>query len=169
MRICSFAALAFVFLSTGCATVKEHRELTQLQNRPLTASVRSTLFHLSKKGDLPNVFGRANIYGGKVDKGYAEVKLRAIHDEGVVELLVYDVTRESAETTMDRYKPFNRGLVNVSQTQAVNMGAADTNAIPVTLDTKSDKQYVVSGIRVRFLQVKPSSVVYTLTDLESKR
>src|SRR5712692_8840701 len=101
MRSGTFAALVFILLSAGCATVREHRELAQPQNMPLTASVGSTLFHLSKKGDLPNIVGGRDIYGGKVDKGFAQVKLRAVHDDGVVELLVYDVTRESAETTMD--------------------------------------------------------------------
>ena len=67
-------------------------------------------------------------------RGFAEVKLRAIHDNGVVELLVYDVTRESAETTMDRYKPFNRSLVSVSQTQNVNTASAEGGAVPVTID-----------------------------------
>lgn len=153
--------LAVSMLSVGCGTIREHRDLVQAQNQTLTASVGSTLFHLNKKGDLPNVVGGRDIYGGKVDKGFAEVKLRAIHDDGVIDLLVYDVSRESAETTMDRYRPVGR--VNVSQT--VNVGAGEEGAIPVTVDTKIEKEYVVSGIKITFLAVRPFSVDYRITDL----
>jgi hypothetical protein len=67
---------------------------------------------------------------------------------------------------MDRYRPLAR--VDVSQT--VNVGAGADGGIAVSVDTKSEREYVVSGIKVTFLEVRPSSVVYNITDLQhSKR
>lgn len=147
----------------GCATVRDHRILVQPKDQLLTASVGSTLFHLTKKGDLPNVLGGRDIYGGKVDKGYSEVKLLAIHDGTTVDLLVFDVTKESSETALDRYA--TRTRVNV--TQNVSMGTG-LGGIPVSVDTRVESEYVLSGIRIAFVKVRPTSVDYVLTDTQQK-
>lgn len=155
------ATIAFA----GCGTIREHRALVQPQNQKLTASVGSTLFRLNKRGDLPNAYGGRDIYGGKVDKGYAEVKLRAVRDSAVVELVVFDVSRDSSETTMDRYRPLAR--IDVSQT--VNVGGGGSGGIPVTLDTRSEREFVVSDVKITFLEVRQTSVTYTISDLQSSK
>lgn len=161
--------LAASFL-VGCGTVREHRMVTQPLGTALTASVGSTLFRLNRRGDLPNAFGGRDIYGGKVDKGYAEVKLKAIRDERFVELLAFDVNRDTSETTMDRYRPFDKSLARVDVSQNVNIGAASSDlGLVVAVDTAREKEYVLSGIRIRFLEVRPTSVVYTLEDLQSPK
>ena len=166
------AVVAITVLTTvlivGCGTVREHRLVVQPLDKKLTASVGSTLFRLNKRGDLPNAFGGRDIYGGKVDKGYAEVKLTAIREERLVELVAFDVGRDSSETTMDRYKPFDNSLARFDVSQTVNIGSTSADpGLLVTVDTAREKEYVLSGIRVTFIDVRPSSVVYTLEDLQS--
>jgi hypothetical protein len=78
MKIRFLPILVLNLLIVGCGTIRDHRQLVQPQNQQLTASVGSTLFRLNKKGDLPNIYGGRDVYGGKVDKGFAEVKLRSI-------------------------------------------------------------------------------------------
>jgi hypothetical protein len=152
--------------ATGCATVREHRALSQPENQKLTASVGSSLFRLTKKGDLPNAFGGRDIYGGKVDRGFAEAKLVRIREDGLVDLLVFDVNRESSETTMDRYG--HRPAVDVSQT--VNIGTPDSSGgIPVTIDTKAEKEYVLAGVKITFVEVRKSSVVFTVQDQQPNK
>ena len=156
---------------SGCANVREpireFRVLTQPENQKLTASVGSSLFRLAKKGDLPNAYGGRDIYGGKVDHGFAEVKLVGIKEGGLVDLIVFDVNRESSETTMDRYAD-NAPSVNVSQN--VNSGTpAFTDGIPVTIDTKAEREYVLSGVKITFIEVRKSSVVYTVQDQQRSK
>ena len=74
-RLSIVLALTFV---ASCAAVRSHRELEQPLGSQLVASVGSTIFRLNKLGDLPNVVGGRDIYGGKVDRGFAEIKLVAI-------------------------------------------------------------------------------------------
>jgi hypothetical protein len=170
MKTHIFAAMTTLtaMLFVGCGTVREHRLVTQPLGTQLTASIGSSLFRLNKRGDLPNAFGGRDIYGGKLDKGYAEVKLKAIRNERFVELVAFDVSRDSPETTMDRYKPFDDSLARVDVSQTVNIGGTSGDpGLLVTVDTAREKEYVLSGIRVTFLEVRPSSVVYTLQDLQS--
>lgn len=133
----------------------------------ITASVGSTLFRLNKQGDLPNAFGGKDIYGGKVGKGHAELKLLAVREERYVDLVAFDVHRDSSETTMDRYKPFDKSLARVDVSQTVNIGSTSSEpCLIVTVDTAREKEYILSGIRVTFIELRPSSVVYTLEDLQ---
>lgn len=146
---------------TACATVRDHRNLSHREDTNITASVGSTLFRLSRVSDLPNVVGGRDIYGGKVDRGFAEVKLVGIEDNRFIKLLVFDVNRESSETTMDRYG--QRGLVDINQN--VNIGGGDGSAgIPVTIDTKKEREYTLSGVRVEIVEVRGSSIVYRVDD-----
>jgi hypothetical protein len=125
---------------------------------------------LNKQGDLPNAYGGRDIYGGKVDKGYAEVKLKATRDGRFVDLLAFDVSRDSSETTMDRYQPFDNSVARVDVSQSITVGNAPSDlGMLVSVDTSSEKEYVLSGIRVTILEVRPSSVVYTLDDMLSKK
>ncbi len=155
-------ALIAIILLTGCGTVSEHQSIAQSQNELQTASIGSTLLHVSKQGDLPNVFGGADIYGRKVDKGFTDVKLKGIRDGSVIELLVFDVNRESAENTLDR------SLQNQNVSQTVNVDRnGEGVGIPVAINTKVEKEYVISGIKITFVEVRPSSVVYKIMDMKT--
>jgi hypothetical protein len=148
---------------SSCATVRDHRELSRPENKPLIASAGSTLFRLSKKSDLPNAVGGRDIFGGKVDRGYAEVKLITIANNRILKFLVYDVNRESSENTMERYGRNN--LVEVNQT--VNFGTSSgERGIPVILDTSREREYAVAGIAISIIEVRGSSITYIVKDLE---
>lgn len=147
---------------SSCAAVREHRELSQPENKQLTASVGSTLFRLSKKSDLQNAVGGRDIYGGKVDRGYAEAKLAGIAN-GRIKLLVCDVTRDSSENTMERYG--RHSLVDINQNIVIGSSTSD-GWIPVVLDTNQEREYTLSGIRMKIIQVRGSSVTYTISDIE---
>ncbi len=165
MQIAGLILITVSLFSTGCATVRSHRTLLQPSGVTLTAGIGSTLFHLNKTGDLPNAFGGRDIWGGKVDKGYAEMKLLAI-DGSVLTLEIVDIDKQSAETVMDRYKPFqNPNAVNVEN--KINIGTQSPEAVSsmIKFDTAKQKEIVVGGIKVSFLDVQPYSVQYMLFDV----
>ena len=164
MTLRQILVFASVIVLAGCASVRDLRYLSQPQNKQLSASPGATLFRLTKKGDLPNAYGARDIYGGKVDKGFAEVKLLSISEEGVLELLVFDVSKDSTETTMSRYG-FGQGF-NFNMSQTVNIGGSGELGVKATMDTRKGREMVVSGIKITFTEIKPSYLTYTLEDLE---
>src|SRR5207249_10999859 len=109
----------------------------------LTTGVGGTVFRLNKMSDLPNAYGGRDIYGGKVDRGFAEMKLVGIEDQNVI-LDVVDFSRQSSETTMDRYKHLIRpGAVNVDVQQTVTLGAAQGQTpTRIRLDTRNQRDIV---------------------------
>ena len=153
----------------GCGTIRNHRILEQPPKTTLTTrttSIGGIIFRLNKTGDLPNAFGGKDIWGGKVDKGFAEMKLVGIKD-AVLVLEVVDVNKSSSETTMDRYKPFatNPAVTVQVESNVVTGDGSDTRPCVFEFDTNIQKDIVIAGIRVIFLEVEPYSIQYTLKDL----
>jgi hypothetical protein len=165
--LASALLFATILLAIACATIRAHRQLEQPLGSQLTSGIGGTLFRLNKIGDLPNAFGGRDIWGGKVDKGFAEVKLVGIEDRTLL-LDIIDVNRQSSETTMDRYKPFNRSaVVSVDVQQSTNVGPGETpKPNRVRLDTNKQQDIVISGIRIKFVDIQPYSLGYTLEDLQ---
>ncbi len=153
----------------ACGVIQNHRQLDQPIRSELTTGIGGTLFRLNKSSDLPNVFGARDIYGGKIDRGFAEIKLVGIEDQTLV-LDVVDVNRQSSETVMDRYKPFQqRALMNVDVQQSVGLGSGEgVKPTRVQLDIRKQRDFVLSGIRVVFKDIQPYGVRYTLEDVQAQ-
>ena len=96
--------------------------LNQTLDKELYASVGSVIFRLDRTSDLPNVLGGADIYGGKIDGGYSEVRLIGVE----AELLIFesvDIFKNSTENTLQRYVNLDQGTNNTT----VNIGNSDIN------------------------------------------
>ncbi len=158
------ATTAIVILLTACANVRhpiqDYRLFDQPLSTPVTASVGSILVRMNRQSDLPNVYGGKDIYGGKVDRGYVEVKLVGVAGKEIT-LSVSDVTRQSSETTMDRY--VTRPQVDVKQT--VNLAISGQEDMLVKINTGNEKEYVIGGVKISFLETRTSSIIYRIDDL----
>lgn len=162
MRMIFYLSVMAMVLA-GCATIQNYNKLEQPEEKILTASIGSTIFRMNKSTDLPNVFGKADLYGGKVDRGYTELKFKGIKENGNLILQIIDINRSSTETTMDRYKPFDQTKVNVSASNTINVG--ETSAPDQTVfefDPKKEKNLVIGGVSVTFIEVTSYSVKYKL-------
>lgn len=159
--------MSVLTLTAACGAIRSYRQVDQPLGPQLTTGIGGTVFRLNKLSDLPNAFGGRDIYGGKVDKGFAEMKLAGIEDQTVI-LDVIDVSRQSSETTMDHYKHLIRpGVGNVDVQQSVNVGGSQGPApTRIRLDTRKQRDIVISGIRITFVEVQPYSVRYALEDLQ---
>ena len=157
------ATLLLAALLAACATIENYRALDQPVGQVLTASVGGTMFRLNRSSDLPNVFGKADMYGGKVDRGYAELKFLGLTEKGELILSVTDIHKSSTETTMDRYGASPR--VEVQTSVAVGSGSAPEGS-RFLFDPRKQKELVISGIRVIFVDVQAYSVSYRLEDTQ---
>lgn len=155
-------------LLSGCGTIQSHRNIEQPIGSLLTTGIGGTVFRLNKTGDLPNAFGGRDIWGGKINKGFAEMTLAGI--EGTVLILeITEVNRHSSETTMDRYKPFkNRNAaVNVDVDNTITIGNPEqAKSYTVRFDTAKQGDIVISSIRVTFSEVQTYNVQYTLENIQ---
>ena len=106
--------LSMIFLGSCVTTpIRSYLNLNQTLDKELYASVGSVIFRLDRTSDLPNAFGGADIYGGKIDGGYSEVRLIG----GGAELLIFesvDIFKSSMENTLQRYGDLDQGTNNTT-------------------------------------------------------
>ena len=153
---------------SGCGTIRSHRHLEQPLGTSLTTGIGGTIFRLNKTGDLPNAFGGRDIWGGKIDKGFAEMKLVGVEGTTLT-LEILEINKHSSETVMDRYKPFQNRNAAVS-VEVDNIVTIENQEYPkpyvLKFDITKQKDIVISGVRVTFSEVEPYSVQYTLENIQ---
>ena len=159
-KILRSIVFCFVLGLAGCSTISTYSQLDQPTLTRLSASVGSTIFRLNRSSDLPNIYGKADIYGGKVDRGYAELKFLGLNERNELVLSVIDLNRSSSETVMDRYGYSPRIQVQTN----VNVGSVSSEpATKFVFDPKKETELFIAGVRVQFVDVKPYSVTYVLS------
>ena len=152
--------LSLTIIVAGCGTIRSHRIIEQPTGQTLSTGIGGTIYRLNKVGDLPNAYGGRDIWGGKTNRGFAEVKLIGI-DGAVLTLEVTDISINSTETVMGRYKPF----ADVDVSANVTLGGSSVPESRVTkLDTAKQSYLNIAGVRVTFTDVSEYNVQYTITD-----
>jgi len=94
--------LAAVLLS-GCSSINNYESLEQPANTPLKTYVGGEVFKVDKSSDLPNAFGHADVFGGKVDRGFSELRYLGVQQNGYLGFAVVEMETRSNESTMSRY------------------------------------------------------------------
>ena len=163
----------------SCASIQHYERLNQPTDIVLETHIGGSIFKLSRSSDLPNVFGKADIYGGKVDCGFLELRYQGMTDDGRLILRLTDIETQSTETTMIRY---GTGWSSVNTTTTYSGYGAYTsgtithipppegatqmlppNTTEFLFDIGKEKELSLRGITVRFREAWPYSVSYTLS------
>jgi len=87
----------------GCATIESYETLEQPTGSTLKTHINGKIFKVKRTSDLPNAFGKADLWGGEVNRGYMELRYLGLTDDGRLILRLTDVETESTETSMSRY------------------------------------------------------------------
>ncbi|HCI5649323.1 hypothetical protein [Klebsiella quasipneumoniae] len=95
--------LVATLLLTGCSSIKNYETLDQQTNTDLKTYVGGEVFKIQRSSDLPNVVGKADIWGGKVDRGYTELRYLGVQANGYLGFAVIEQQTRSNESTMSRY------------------------------------------------------------------
>ena len=116
---------------------------------------------MGKSADLPNALGGKDIFGSKVDKGYAEIKLVGI-EGNVLVLEIVDTNIQSTESAWDRNMMYKAYKTVTGANTDTKQEQPKSNIL--RFDTAMQKEIVISGVKVSFLEVTSYSVSYTLQD-----
>ena len=98
-----YALFIFILFLAGCSSIKTYENLSQDTGIELSTHVGGKVLKVQRTSDLPNAFGAADIYGGKVNQGYTELNYQGLASDGRLVFRVLEVDTQSTETTMSRY------------------------------------------------------------------
>ena len=177
-----------IFLAS-CAQIESYEEINVQVGKLTRISIGEELFRIRKSRDLPNVFGRADVYGGKIDEGFSELRFLGLNESGEIVFRYTDIDIESNETVFTRYggrranvhtmSTGNATLVgnsvygNSSSTTTVTMSEPPKPTItqlpPGAVEFAFDPEEGVLEIAdysVEILEVQAYGLVFRLTPLE---
>ena len=84
----------------ACSTTQKHTSLAYPLNTELTAGAGEEIYHINKTRDLPNAFGKADIFGRQVDSGFEGLKYLGLKTPSTLKLLFHSTDIYSDETTI---------------------------------------------------------------------
>ena len=97
--VCIFIASLFV---SCCAQIEHKQEIAEPVGRVITVPVGGTIATINKEKSLPNVFGRADLYGRKVDEGLIKIVYKGKGNDGSVLVEQIDIDVRSNASVFTR-------------------------------------------------------------------
>ena len=169
------ALLSFGVLLTSCASVtgeiKNYEVIKQKLNTELYSAIGSVVFRLDRSSDLPNVYGGADIYGGKVNNGFSQVVFSGVENT-LLNFTLEDVFIDSTETTMDRYKDLmvvpanNSTVVNVNSSESSKLNTQNSRNLEIDLDLNDT--IAISGYLLRIISFDGVNLRYKISEQVSQ-
>jgi len=169
-------------LLTGCATIKNYEQLAQPTDKDLETYVGGSIFKVNRSRDLPNPFGRADLFSGKVFGGYTELRYQGITDDGRLLLRITEVETHSTETTMSRYGQISvggsghtdssgnfHGNVTIHNPPYGSTEILPPNTTQVAFDATKEQVFAIAGVRVTFLDFTVQKLRYRLQREQAKQ
>ncbi|WP_255555368.1 peptidase [Enterovibrio paralichthyis] len=129
------------------------------------------MFGTSRTKDLPNAFGKADIWGGKVDTGYSELRFQGLTEDNKIIFRFMDVNIQSNEDVFTRYgqntsnvysNPF--GGITISQSTKpeakISQLPPNTTEFLFPIDNKTLN---IGGYTVHVISATPFNLEYKVT------
>jgi hypothetical protein len=166
---------------TVSAELPTTETLEQRAGTTLETFLGGKVFRIKRTAPLPNAFGRADIFGRKVDRGYLELRFQGLGSDGRVSFRVIEVETQSNESTMTRtpivvtqttasgqVNPVD-GSVSVQGRAVSTVGpTGETVALPpntteFAVDPATTGELRFGAVAVRIIAAEPTALRYSLT------
>jgi hypothetical protein len=168
------AALAFaLILCPAGAKAKDFTSVNVTENKEIYSSVGDVLLKVTLKDSLPNVFGKADIFGRKRDRGYIEIRFMGIVPDGRAVFRRRTVEILTNETTLSPSQSWPRGPTVVqgggygtnvaivgSQGGDATVERLPLDTIEFALDLAKNRIVTVEGWQIEIRNADAGGVTY---------
>ena len=143
MHSLKFLGSLFVLLIVGCATIEKYDIPDLPEGTTFQRYKGQRLVRVKKVEDLRNAFGKADIWGGKVDKGFTEIYFGGF-DGKKVSLVVSDQDIETNASVFTRYFPSSTSSASAKSTPNAD-GSVTTTAQATTHQSSKEWREKLPG------------------------
>ncbi len=160
-----YLLFAVALLVTGCGAIKNSSRLVQTLDKPLVAGVGDAIIEIDTRESLPNIVGKADIFGRTRPTGKIFVTYLGL-EQGRAAFERYTIRLQSNATTMNSSPiiiPQTSTTTYVGSTSvggmmsggtfsgsAMSSGTATTTAPPIVLPPSGSETRVISNNRIRY-------------------
>jgi hypothetical protein len=154
-------------------------KLTQKVGVPLDAYIGGQVFKVTRTSPLPNLFGKADIFGRTVDRGSVELRYQGETPDGKLVFRLVDIDTRSNETTMNRTPASvtsGQATANTIGDRTTARGTAYTirgqegrnemlppNTTEFALDPAKKRDVRFGSVIVKMIEFDETSLRYTLS------
>jgi len=169
-----FVAAASLIALGACSTVETHSTPNRVIGTESFASVGDALVRVEVKEDLPNAFGRADLFGRKRDRGFSEIRYLGLDERGNPVFRRRDVDILTNETAVNRMglgtaavslQPVGNGLFATgTSTRAAPpvIEALPADTIQFAMDLSQGRVITVRDQTIEIIEATASGVRFNL-------
>ncbi|MGR5354101.1 peptidase [Vibrio alfacsensis] len=157
---------------TGCSQIQHYNNVDVNMETNLTTSIGGKVFGTTKTKDLPNAFGKADIWGGKVNTGHSELRFQGLTEDNKIVFRFMDVTIHSDESVFSRYGR-NTSTISANDFGGLtvthnNKPEARISQLPPNttefLFPVNEKKLSIGGYNIEIISVTSYSLTYKITN-----
>jgi hypothetical protein len=164
LRLVGVASLLLAGLNAAPKDLPITSNLAQTPNIDLEASIGGVVLKVNRTSPLPNVLGRADVFGRKIDRGFVELRYKGQSPDGLLMFQLTDVETTSSETTMSRAQQSTTAGAEAGKTEVL---PPDTT--PFTVDPTKKKEFKIGDVTVQILEADGLSLKYRLLWSDQKK
>ena len=174
-KINYFICLSFIVFLTSCSSIKYYTYYDPIDSGTYKVSIGNKVFSTSSSQDLPNIFGKADIFGGKIKTGYSYLIYLGINNDNIPMFNYYSVQYESTETTMSRYGStratvdthFNGNTttsnITISTPPEGTTYKLEPNSITFSVDVNKNRNFTFNNLLVEIVSYDSIDLVYKIS------
>lgn len=170
MRIGIVVLMVALSTVAACATVEQHARVSRPINAEAFASVGDVVVRVEVSENLPNAFGRSDIFGRTRERGFSEVRFMGLTSDNLAIFRRRDVDIQTNETTVNTMglgtaavsvERSGSGLVGTgiyTHAPAPNIQALPPDTIEFALDLRQGRLVTIRDRTIEVLDATPSGV-----------
>ncbi|HYU35702.1 MAG TPA: hypothetical protein VEW48_26395 [Thermoanaerobaculia bacterium] len=132
----------------ACGSINQHQKLEQPTNAELRTYIGGTILKITETEDLPNAFGRKDVWGGKRPTGSTELKYLGLAESGKIKLRVISTDITTNENWRRRLR---------------REGYATSTSDAVDFEQDSQEAFMMNEYSVEFVEAQASTLRFRIT------
>ena len=184
-RLIGVAFLLVAGLATAQKDMPTTGRLAQTPNADLETNIGGVVFRINRTSPLPNAFGKPDIFGRKIDRGFVELRYKGQSPDGLLKFQLTDVDTMSNETTMNQtpretttsraqVSALGNSATGTQQSTTVRSEGGKTEVLPpdttpFTIDLAKKKEFKLGDVTVQISEADELSLKYRLLWANQKK
>jgi hypothetical protein len=181
-KLTLFLLLATFTLVCFSADLPVTEKLVQKTDVTLETHIGGQVFRSNRSSPLPNAFGKRDMFGRKVDRGFIELRYQGQTADGKSLFRLVDIETRSNETTMNRtpitilsgssqtsFDPYTNTATSRGNAIAIRGAEGRNETLPpntteFAIDTTQRKVIIFGEVALTVIEADETSIKYVLSN-----